>query len=227
MTRIWETYGPHSGADEDLSCGMWRHVGSYSRRCFGAAHCLYPQSDPRSACVITPCSKVLLHKLTGFQPVKKFPAFYGTRRFITAFTSARHLPLFWASSTQSTPPTPHFLKIHLNIILPSTSGSPMWSLSVKFPNQNPVYASPLPTHAISHIYPILLGLITRTILDEEYRSLSSSLCSFLLTPVRPKYSPQHPILKHPQPTHFPQCERPSFKPIQNNRQNYSSVYLNL
>jgi len=34
--------------------------------------------------------KVLLEKLTGLQLVKKFPAFYGTRRFITAFTSARH-----------------------------------------------------------------------------------------------------------------------------------------
>jgi hypothetical protein len=32
-------------------------------------------------------------KLTGSQPVKKFPAFYGTRRFITAFSSAQHLPL--------------------------------------------------------------------------------------------------------------------------------------
>jgi hypothetical protein len=30
--------------------------------------------------------------------VKKFPAFYGTRRFITAFTRARHLSLSWASS---------------------------------------------------------------------------------------------------------------------------------
>jgi hypothetical protein len=34
---------------------------------------------------------LLLEKLTGSQPVKKFPAFYGTRRFITAFTSACHL----------------------------------------------------------------------------------------------------------------------------------------
>jgi len=35
----------------------------------------------------------VLEKLTGFQLVKKFPAFYGTRRFITAFTSVRHLHL--------------------------------------------------------------------------------------------------------------------------------------
>jgi len=40
-------------------------------------------------------------KLTGFKLIKKFPAFYGTRRFITAFTSARHLSLSLASSIQS------------------------------------------------------------------------------------------------------------------------------
>jgi len=43
--------------------------------------------------LLTPWSRVLLEKLTGLQLVKKFPAFYGTQRFITAFTSARHLSL--------------------------------------------------------------------------------------------------------------------------------------
>jgi len=41
--------------------------------------------------LLTPWSRILLENFTGFQLVKKFPAFYGTRRFITAFTSARHL----------------------------------------------------------------------------------------------------------------------------------------
>ena len=43
--------------------------------------------------LLTPWSRVLLEKLTGLQLVKKFPAFYGTRRFITALTSTRHLSL--------------------------------------------------------------------------------------------------------------------------------------
>ena len=41
--------------------------------------------------LLTPCSRVLLENLTCLQPVKKFPAFYGNRMFITAFTSALNL----------------------------------------------------------------------------------------------------------------------------------------
>jgi len=41
----------------------------------------------------TPWIRVLLKKLTGPQLVKKFLIFYGTRRFVTAFTSAGRLSL--------------------------------------------------------------------------------------------------------------------------------------
>ena len=47
--------------------------------------------------LLTPWCRVLLEKLNGLQLVKKFPAFQGTRRFITALTSVRHLSLSWAS----------------------------------------------------------------------------------------------------------------------------------
>jgi hypothetical protein len=43
--------------------------------------------------LLTPYSGVVREKLTGSQLVKKFLAFYGNRRFITAFISARYLSL--------------------------------------------------------------------------------------------------------------------------------------
>jgi len=39
--------------------------------------------------LLTPWCRVLLEKLIGMQLVKKFPAFHGTRKFITALTSVR------------------------------------------------------------------------------------------------------------------------------------------
>ena len=83
--------------------------------------------------LLTPWCRVLLGKLTGLQLVKKFPTFYGTRRFITALTSVRHLSLSWASPIQSTQPHPTswrsilILSTHLRLGLPSglfTSGFP-------------------------------------------------------------------------------------------------------
>jgi hypothetical protein len=69
--------------------------------------------------LLTPRSRVLLENLTGFQLVKKVPAFYGTRGFITAFTSARYLSLSWASSIQSIPPHPTCWRSILIIYFPS------------------------------------------------------------------------------------------------------------
>ena len=52
--------------------------------------------------LLTPWCRVLPEKLTGLQLVKRFPAFYGTRRVITALTSVCHPSLSWASPIQST-----------------------------------------------------------------------------------------------------------------------------
>jgi hypothetical protein len=38
-----------------------------------------------------------------------------------------------------------------------------------------------------------------------------STLSCYLVPLRLKYSPQHPILKYPQPTFLPQCKRPKYR----------------
>ena len=43
--------------------------------------------------LLTPWSRVLLEKLIGFAANQEIPAFYGTPKFITVLTSARHLSL--------------------------------------------------------------------------------------------------------------------------------------
>ena len=47
--------------------------------------------------VLTPWSRVLLEKLTGSAASQEIPRIFGTRRFITVPTSARHLSLSWAN----------------------------------------------------------------------------------------------------------------------------------
>jgi hypothetical protein len=103
-------------------------------------------------------SSALLEKLPIVQPLENFPAFYGTRRFTTAFTRALHWSLSWARSIQSPPshPIPSYLsKIHFNIVHPSTSWSSQWSLSFLISHQYPICV-PLLRHSAYPSHPPLL-----------------------------------------------------------------------
>jgi hypothetical protein len=169
---------------------------------------------------LTLCSRVLFEKLTGFQLVKKFLTFYGIRKFITVCTKARHLSLYWASSIQSISPHPTSRRS----ILILSSHPFKWPFPSGFPTKalyTPLFAL-LRATCLAYL---IQEFITQIILGEEYRSLSSSLCSFLHSPVTSPLIDPNILLKHLEPTFLPQCERSSFTPIQNNRQNYSFVYF--
>ena len=92
------------------------------QRAFKLRHYLLPYSMVQSP----------FEKLTCLQLVKKFPAFYGTRRFINALTSVRHLSLPWPRPIQST---------HLRL------GLPKWSLSLRFPHKDPIHPLSSPIRA--------------------------------------------------------------------------------
>jgi hypothetical protein len=66
--------------------------------------------DLRTEAVLTAWSRVILEKLTGSQLVKKFVLRYGTRRFITAFTKASHLSLYWRVFRLQNPQFPQLIK---------------------------------------------------------------------------------------------------------------------
>ena len=115
---------------------------------------------------LTPWSRVL-KKLTRCQLVKKFPTFYGNQRFITVFTSARHLSLSWASWIQCIPPhttcwrpililSSHLRPGFLSELIPS-----------RLPTKTLYTPLPSPIRATCSTHLFILSLITRTILGEE------------------------------------------------------------
>ena len=144
---------------------------------------VYSFTEHHITYLLTPWCRVLLEKLTGLQLVNKFPAFHGTRRFITTLTSVRHLSLSCASPIQSIYPHPIswrsilMLSTHLRLGLPSGLFPSGFSTKTLYtPLSSPIRAT-CPTHFI------LLDFITRTILGEEYKSFSFSLCNKMCVPL--------------------------------------------
>ena len=94
--------------------------------------------------VPTPWSRVILENLNRFSASQEIPCTLWKPKVHYRIHKCRPpFPILSQIDPFHTP-TSHFLKLHLNIIYPSKPGSSKWSLSLRFPYQNPVYASPLP-----------------------------------------------------------------------------------
>jgi len=108
--------------------------------------------------LLTPWCRVLPEQLTCLQLVKKFPVFYGPRRFITALTSVGHLSLSWVSPIQSIYPYPTswrsilILFTYLRLGLPSVLfpfGFPSKTLYTPSPHPYAPHAQPISFFSIS------------------------------------------------------------------------------
>ena len=136
--------------------------------------------------LLTPWYRVLLEKLTGWQLVKKFPAFHRTRRFITALTSVHHLSLSSASPIQTIYQHPTSCRSILILSTHICLGLPSGLFPSGFPTKT-LYTPPSSSIcAICPAHLILLDFITRTILGEEHKSFSSLDCQAKCCTMYPK-----------------------------------------
>jgi len=129
---------------------------------------------------LTPWNIALLGKIAVLMLVKIFPTLDGNQRFTMVFTSPTITLLIQMNPAHALPN--ECFKIHINIILLSMPKAFKWPLSSDFPTET-WYAPHLssvsatcPTHLI------LLEMITQ-IFGRQYKSFSSSTCTFLQHPI--------------------------------------------
>jgi len=184
-----------------------------------------------TTCLLPPWSRVLLEKLTGSQLIREI------------------LRILWNPNVhyrvyKSPPPVPNLSQIIQSMspirfpedasqyyppitgwVLQAVSSPQVSSPKSRLHLSSPLYCSmPHPSHSSRFLHPNNVWWRVQII---KLFIIQFSPLPYYLVPLRPKYSPQHTIYKHPQPTFLPQCEWPIFTPIQSKKQNYIVVYLNL
>jgi hypothetical protein len=137
---------------------------------------------------------IILEKPPVVQLLRNFPQYYGIRRFITVLTRALHRSLFWARSIQPIPPNPISLRPTLILSTYLRLGLP----SVLFPSECPTNIPhaflffPLILHALPISSSLTWSVQVMKLLSIQFSPTSRHFISLVS-----KYSPQHPVLKHP------------------------------
>jgi len=137
----------------------------------------------------------------------KFLAFYGTQNFIIVFTRNRNCSLSWTRFIHSTPSQPislrstRILSSHVYLGLPSCLFPSGFQTKI-------IYAfiiSPMRAACSAHLILDLLILIIFwcSLRLMKFLVVKSSPASCHFLPLSSKYSPQHPVLRHPQSVFFP------------------------
>jgi hypothetical protein len=114
--------------------------------------------SPPLTYLLTPCSRVFLEKLTGFEANQEIHRIlWNSKVHYRTHKRPPSVPIL--SQLHPVPTTPsHLPKIHPNIILPPTPWSPQCSPTLWFPHQHPVHTSPLLHTCPAHLITTLLYL---------------------------------------------------------------------
>ena len=175
--------------------------------------------------LLTPWCRVL-EKLTGLQLVKKFPVFLWNPKFhYRTHKRPPPAPILGQPSPVHIP-TSHFLEIHPNIIHPSKPRSPQWSLSLRFPHQDPIrpplltHTRHMPSPSHSRLSPAQYWMRSTDIIlkswieicVKQYGTVPEARIYCYSRKFAPKYSPGHSSATMPYTRIYTYCRKYSALP---------------